>query len=219
MSDLRPNKQVSATAPVIGHFFNFIFYFFFILFFTLNSSRFFCLHPVVSRERAGVQHTWIHMTHTLTGRRAQTLEYISVTKKWLPRKKRKEKNKKGEGSDYKSTTRVEAESESESSLSDSFLDVLQDFSLENNLSHAERKKGSLNNDKKKKKNTRIKYPILNKLDTWSCTLFPKLTLELEIIIMIIKRPVKSEGRSLIIPVTALRLSVSHVKGLLTTPTG
>lgn len=121
------NMQVSATVTVIGHFFSLSLF---------NSSRFFCLHPVVIRERADVQHTRIHMIHTLTGRRAQTLEYISVTKKWLLQNKTKQK--KREWGDYKSTTRVEADSESDSSLSDSFLDVPQDFSLEYVLSHTEK---------------------------------------------------------------------------------
>lgn len=120
-SDLRPNTQVSTTVTARGHFI-----FFSLLF--LNCSRIFCLHPVVIFERAGVQHTQIHMIHTQTGGRAQTLEYISVTKNDSCKIKTKRKQiKRGRGSDYKSTTRVEADSESGSSLSDSVLDVPQDF--------------------------------------------------------------------------------------------
>lgn len=80
-------------------------------------------------------HSDTHDTHTDRKENTDPGIYLSHKKMTL---QIKTKQKKREWGDYKSTTRVEADSESDSSLSDSFLDVPQDFSLEYVLSHTEK---------------------------------------------------------------------------------
>lgn len=145
MSDLRPNMQVSATSYSIR-----------LLFFSLNLFIISCffLHPVLIRKRASVQHT--HMRHTLTGRRAQTLEYISVIKN--DSSKRKKGKKKGAVITKAQVRRLTASwilPKVTASLI--FLRMIHS----NTFCHARRKKMNLNNNNRVL--TKIKIKLQDKM--------------------------------------------------------